>query len=71
MNNIQIIDTNQITTTEQGLTASTFDSFINYLDTSPKTIETYTKSLKQLFEYLYSNGINKPAREDIIALEMN
>lgn len=67
MNNIQIIDTNQIIATEQGITASTFDRFINYLDTTPKTIETYTKSLKQLFEYLYSNGINKPLREDIIA----
>ena len=67
MNNIQIIDTNQVIATEQGITASTFDNFINYLDTTPKTIETYTKSLKQLFEYLYSNGINKPLREDIIA----
>lgn len=44
-----------------------FSRFIAYLDTAPKTIETYKKALKQLFSYFSINGIQRPEREDIIA----
>lgn len=44
-----------------------FTRFIAYLDTTPKTIETYTKALRQLFSYFYLNCIRQPQREDIIA----
>ena len=44
-----------------------FHRFIAYLDTTPKTIETYSKALKQLFNYFSLNGISHPQREDIIA----
>lgn len=52
---------------QQEIRAELFNRFIAYLDTTPKTIETYTKALRQLFSYFSLNGIRKPQREDIIA----
>lgn len=46
---------------------NTFDRFINYLDASPKTVETYKKALRQFFNYLAINGIRQPKREDVLA----
>jgi integrase/recombinase XerC len=51
----------------QEVGAELFDRFIAYLDTTPKTVETYTKALRQLFNYFSLNGIRQPQREDIIA----
>lgn len=51
----------------QEVGAELFNSFISYLDTTPKTIETYTKALRQLFSYFSLNRISQPRREDIIA----
>lgn len=42
-------------------------SFIEYLDTTPKTIESYRKNLKQLFNYFEEMEITLPKREDIIS----
>lgn len=44
-----------------------FDRFINYLDASPKTVETYKKALRQFFNYLGVHGIRQPQREDVLA----
>ncbi len=41
--------------------------FISYLDTTPKTVETYSRALKQLFSYFANKGIRSPKREDLIA----
>lgn len=49
------------------LTADMLESFINYLDASPKTIQTYNRAIRQFMKYLYSNGITTPVREDVIA----
>ena len=49
--------------------ADLFNSFIDYLDAAPKTVETYTKSLRQLFNYFSFNGIRQPQREDILAFK--
>lgn len=46
---------------------SLYTRFIAYLDTSDKTRQTYTRSLRQMFQYLADNGINRPTREDIVA----
>lgn len=40
--------------------------YLDYLDARPKTIETYTKALKQFFNYLQFNNIKFPLRQDII-----
>ena len=44
-----------------------FERFINYLDASPKTVETYKKALRQFFYYLGVHGIRQPQREDVLA----
>lgn len=41
-------------------------SFLDYIDVSPKTMETYRIALNQFINYLYSRNIKKPVREDII-----
>lgn len=40
--------------------------FINFIDVSEKTKETYKIALRQFCEYLLGKGINAPTREDII-----
>ena len=49
------------------LNAELFTRFTAYLDAAPKTIESYTKNLRQLFNYFGMNGITHPQREDVIA----
>ena len=44
-----------------------FERFINYLDASPKTVETYKKALRQFFNYIGLHGIRQPQREDVLA----
>lgn len=50
------------------ITAELLNRFIAYVNTdSTKTIETYTRALKQFFIYLQAEGITQPSRSDIIA----
>lgn len=49
------------------ITVEDIPRFLAYLDTTPKTIETYGKALKQMFSYFAIYGIRYPKREDIIA----
>ena len=65
MNSLTIIGREDLT--QQGITADLYSRFIAYLDAKPKTIQTYTRALKQFFEYLSFKGITNPIREDIIA----
>lgn len=51
----------------QEVGAELFDRFIAYLDSTPKTVETYTKAIRQLFRYFSLNGIKRPQREDVLA----
>lgn len=44
-----------------------FNSWTSFIDASPRTVETYSKALKQFFIYLQDKGIKKPQREDIVA----
>ena len=66
MNDITVYTQNQIQQ-KQTLRADMFNSFIAYLDTSEKTVQTYTGALKQLFKYLAINNIQHPQRADILA----
>lgn len=43
-----------------------FNNFFKYLDVSAKTVETYSKALRQMFKYFSEHGVNNPNREDII-----
>lgn len=51
----------------QEIRGDLFTRFIEYLDAAPKTVESYTRALKQLSYYFSFNGITHPQREDIIA----
>ena len=42
-------------------------SYINYLDSCPATVNTYTKNLRQFLTYTRERNIERPQREDIIA----
>lgn len=41
--------------------------WVSYVDAKPRTIETYSKAIKQFFLYLSNNGIRQPQREDVVA----
>lgn len=40
--------------------------FLNYIDVSDNTLETYKRCLKQFWIYICENGITNPTREDIL-----
>lgn len=51
----------------QGVTNELYQQFVAYLDAKPKTVETYTKALRQLDSYFVAHGIRQPKREDVLA----
>lgn len=60
---------NMIAVSADGLTITSprlLSDFIAYLDVSPATTQTYTKSLRQLFRYLTTQGISNPTRESLL-----
>ena len=51
----------------QTVTTDLYTRFIEYLDASPKTVQTYSRAVRQFIKYLQDNGIAQPTREDVIA----
>lgn len=51
---------------QKALQIEAYHRFLAYVDASPKTIETYTRNLKQFFVWLNDNGVTHPTREDIL-----
>lgn len=66
MNELAITGQNEIVV-EQGFTTDLFSRWIAFVDAKPKTVETYTRAIKQFMYYLTDNGIKNPQREDVIA----
>lgn len=66
MQELRPIYNNQIQA-HDGIKADMFDRFINYLDASDKTVQTYTRAIRQLFNYFTINGVQRPQRADILA----
>lgn len=66
MNELQTVQNNGIVLCNT-VGRELFDRFISYLDASPKTVDTYTKALRQFYNYLSLGGITQPQREDILA----
>lgn len=66
MNELAVLD-NRAVATRQTVNEGLFTRWTSYLDASPKTVETYTKAIKQFFLYLQNKGITDPKREDIVA----
>lgn len=65
MNNITQYRPNEVQTV-QTFNMDYYNRFINYLDASEKTIQTYSRALKQFFKWIYQNNITQPQRADII-----
>lgn len=51
----------------QQLTAEIYNDYINFLDTSEKTAQTYTRAIRQFFKYCNERGIDRPERADVLA----
>ena len=67
MNDITVANKSDITVAQPTIRAELMNAFIEYLDAKPKTVQTYTRALRQLYGYFSLNGIAQPQREDIIA----
>lgn len=66
MNELTVMNKAELTA-RQELNGELFSRWTSYIDASPKTIDTYSKAIKQFFIYLQDNGISQPQREDIVA----
>ena len=67
MNELITLQENRALAAQAELTEGLFYRWTSYIDASPKTIETYSKAIKQFLLYLSENGIRQPQREDIVA----
>lgn len=53
-------------TPAQEINADLFTRFIAFIDASPKTVQTYTRAIRQFYKWLNANGINQPTRADVL-----
>ena len=56
-----------ITAPQAGLSEETYLRFVSFIDVKEKSVQTYTRALRQMFRYFAENGITNPQREDIIS----
>lgn len=49
-----------------GLTDNLYSDFIRFLDAKPKTIATYTRAIRQFYNFIKARGITHPTRETIL-----
>lgn len=59
---------NQLTTVNNHLVINenTINNYLSFVDVQGQSALTYTKSIRQLANYLRANGISEPVREDIL-----
>lgn len=67
MDNMILAQSNELIQGTGPIDAILFERWINFIDATPKTLETYKKCIKQFVLFLQANGITKPTRETIIA----
>lgn len=65
MDNLLVQDKAELA--RQQLNENMFKRFIDYLDASQKTIETYTRAIRQFLKYTQDNEIVQPTRDTVIA----
>lgn len=65
MNAIAIRNTSSLQNT-QVLSGELFDRFTAYIDGSPKTVQTYTRAIRQFTCWMQEQGITQPTRADIL-----
>ena len=62
-----LINVNTAQTMPQNINRDLFSAWVNYIDASAKTVETYGKAIKQFLLFLQDRNITQPTREDIIS----
>ena len=62
-----LVATQQSAVAYQGITEGLFNRFVEFIDARPKTVETYSRALRQFFRFLSLRGVMQPTREDVIA----
>ena len=67
MNTLVRVEGSNALQAPQEITEDLYNSFIAYIDASQKTVETYTRAIRQFAKYMAENGIRRPVREDVIA----
>lgn len=67
MNTLTVVEGSNALQASQEITEDLYNRFIAYIDASQKTIETYTRALRQFAKYMAENGIRRPVREDVLA----
>lgn len=65
MGELQIIQ--QGAMAKNGFTRDMFSRWIAYVDARPKTVQSYTRAIRQFMGYLYERNISQPTREDVVA----
>lgn len=65
MSNLATITGSTLAPSEQ-ITEGLYQSWIEYIDAAPRTLDTYTKSIRRFFRYLADNSITRPSRQDIV-----
>lgn len=51
----------------QALSEELYLRFVSFIDAKEKTVQTYTRALRQMFKYFQEQGITHPQREDVIS----
>lgn len=64
MNSLTVQGTGQLQTAD---IAQVMQSWTLFIEGSPKTVETYTRAIRQFNKWTRANGITQPTREDIRA----
>ena len=67
MNTLAIVEGSNALQAPQEITEDLYTRFTAYIDASQKTVETYTRAIRQFAKYMAENGIRRPVREDVIA----
>ena len=66
MNTLARVEGSNALQAPQEITEDLYNRFINYIDASQKTVETYTRAIRQFAKYMAENGISRPVREDVL-----
>ena len=67
-NQIQVLDAtpSQYAIVTPRSVGELFPRFVSFIDAKPKTVETYTRAMRQLLRFLNDRGITAPTRETLI-----
>lgn len=62
----EVISIEETTALQDTSIRNLYERFINYLDCSPKTVQTYQRAIRQFVNWVDDNGISRPQRQDVI-----